>query len=46
VNWAAVQPAADGTLDLSTPANATARSAILEGLEAVQPTAEVTRAER
>lgn len=46
VDWAAAQPAADGTLDLGTPANATAQAAILAGLEAVQPTAEVTREDR
>jgi hypothetical protein len=46
VNWAAVQPATDGTLDLSTANNAAAREAILEGLEAVRPTAEVKREER
>jgi hypothetical protein len=46
VDWAAVQPAADGTLDLGTAANAEARADILQGLEAVQPTAEVKREER
>ena len=47
VDWAAAaQPGTEGTLDLSTAANARAREAILEALEAVRPTAEVQREER
>jgi hypothetical protein len=46
VDWAAARPGADGILDLSTAQNADARADILEGLEAVRPTAEVQREQR
>jgi hypothetical protein len=46
VDWAAARPGVDGTLDLSTAANADAQADILAGLEAVRPTAEVQREQR
>jgi hypothetical protein len=44
VDWSATQPGQDGIVDLST--HAAARAAILEGLEAVNPTVEVQREDR
>lgn len=46
VDWAAAQPGMDGTVDLSAAANEAARTRILQGLEAVRPTAEVQREQR
>ncbi|MHA7632134.1 hypothetical protein [Corallococcus sp. M7] len=46
VDWSAATPGADGVVDLDAPANAAVRTALLEKVAGLSPTAEVSRGAR